>query len=567
MTKHFYFSFLFLAISLVCFSQGTPQNIVEQNPSRQNYFGDSGDIDGKYSVVTSIHGSNPNAWNGGIVNLYQQNAKGSWELSRTMYPKVSKGEDRFGQDACALSGNNVIVGDWMNATQEFGAAHIFNFWGDTSWQETANLIPNNTSGLNSFGRSVDIYENYAVVGASNTVYIFELQTDQTWKQVKRLKETNAKGFGQHVAIHGNHLLVSAEWEDVDGVKNSGAIYIYERDKNSAWKYFQKIKLRADDTQDGAEFGTSIAIHKNSIVIGYPNAKMGDVSAGNVYLYEKTDLKFELKQKLYPEDFGFNKYRFGEQVSISENYIAIGEAQGRKHQGSVYLFEKIDGEFREVNHFTSGKSSYYGNDFGQNGLALSNNNLFVGFPGDDFCETEVAGCGSAYFYTLKNSVAQKDMPPYVPQGLTKAEISIKMKEFNADSILFDYINQDDMYLLRSAETGLWGLYQKINIIIPMEYEEINFYGWNAPFTFVKRDGKWCVYYGRFGEDDQASYCGYDELKKFTHQNYLYVAAKREGKWSWINWSNGSSTNSNKTYHQELLIYDNWNPGNYESFNLE
>ena len=57
-----------------------------------------------------------------------------------------------------------------------------------------------------------------------------------------------------------------------------------------------------------------------------------------------------------------------------------------------------------------------------------------------------------------------------------EIAKKMKQFNADSILFDYINGDDVYLLRSVESGLWGMYQEGKVIIPMEYEYINFFGW-------------------------------------------------------------------------------------------
>jgi hypothetical protein len=295
--------------------------------------------------------------------------------------------------------------------------------------------------------------------------------------------------------------------------------------------------------------------------------MGEITAGKAYLYEKKDEKFELKQQLFTEDFSFNKYRFGEQVSISENFIAIGEAQGKNHEGSVYIFEKIDNEFKEVNRFTSGEKSYYGNDFGQNGLSLSNNNLYVGFPGDGFCNKEYDGCGSAYFYKLQKTLPKKAIPPFVPEGITQKEIAKKKKQFGADSILFDYINHDDVYLLKSATTGLWGMYQTGKEIIPMEYEYINFYGWNDPFTFVKKEGKWCIYYGGFSGDEHATYCGYEGLKKFTHKGYLYVAAKQNGTWSWVNWYNGNSTHSKKTYPQELTIYNNWNPGNYTYFELK
>jgi hypothetical protein len=563
-----YLFILFLTLSLNGLAQNnTPQKIVEQNPSKQNYFGESGDIDGDYAVAVGIHSENPIAWNGGIVNVYKQNDKGVWELTRGMYPKTSSSKDRFGQDACAMSGKYVIVGDWMNATQEFGAAHIFKFWGDTAWEEVAYLAPKTTIDVKSFGKSVAIYENYAVVGADKSAYIFELQTDGSWKQVKKITKTNAEGFGNNVAIHNDYIIVSAEWEDIDGIESAGAVYVYYNDEKLGWKYLQKIKLSSENIKTKSDFGSSIDIYKNNILIGYPNAKMGEISAGNAYLYEKNGAKFELKQKLYTEGFKFNKYRFGEKVSISENYIAIGEAQGVDHRGSVYLFEKTANEFKEVSRFTTGKSAYYGNDFGQNGLSVSNNNLFIGFPGDDFCDEDRGGCGTAYFYQLQKTLPKKIIPPYVPEGMMQKEIAKKMNSFNADSILFDHINQDDVYLLRSAETGLWGMYQTGKVIIPMEYEHINFFGWNDPFTFVKKNNKWCISYGGFSDDDHKTHCGYDELKKFSHKNYLYVAGKRDGKWSWINWYNGNSTNDKKTYHQELVIYNNWNPGNYIYFELK
>jgi len=559
---------LFISICTHYYAQNTPpQKIVEQNPIRQNYFGGSGDIDGDYAVVTGTHSENPIAWNGGVANLYKQNEKGVWQLTRSMYPQTSSNNDRFGQNACAISGNYIIVGDWMNVKQDFGAAHIFKFWGDTAWQQVAYLAPNTTTGVKSFGQSVDIYGNYAVVGATNTVYIFELHTDNTWKQIKKITKTNAEGFGQNVSIHGDYLIVSAEWEDIDGMVNAGAVYIYHNNKKVGWEYLQKIILNSEDIKPESDFGSSLAIYKDYILIGYPNAKMGEISAGNAYLYEKKGAKFELKQKLYTEDFTFNKYRFGEKVSISENYIAIGEAQGKNHEGSVYIFEKIDDEFKEVNRFITGKSSNYGNDFGQNGLSLSKNNLFVGFPGDDFCNEDRGSCGTAYFYQLQKTITKNTIPPYVPEGITQKEIAKKMKQFNADSILFDYINGDDLYLLRSVESGLWGMYQEGKVIIPMEYEYINFFGWNEQFTFVQKNSKWCIYYYGFSDGDHTTYCGYDKLKKFTHKNYLYVAGKRDGRWSWVNWHNGNTTHDKKKHHQELVIYNNWNPGNYTNFKLK
>lgn len=562
----------FLLLFCSTFSQNlSPKKITEKEPHKQNYFGDSGDIDGDYAVACGIHSENPIAYNGGIANVYKINEAGKWIFTRTMYPTISNSDDRFGQNACAMSKDHVIVGAWMNVDQKCGAAHIFKFWADSSWKEVAYLAPKDTAGVRSFGGSVDIYGSYAIVGSTGSAYIFELQTNGGWKQIKKLKAPSgiiAEGFGNNVAIFKDYIVVTAEWEDINGVENAGAVYVYNKDEKEDWKYVQKIVLNKDEVKKEAEFGTSIAIYENNILIGYPKCDMGEIpNSGMVYLYENTDGKFELKQKLYTQDFGFNIYRFGEKVSLSDNFIAISQAQNRAHKGSVYLFEKEGNEYKEVNSILSPIDSYYGNDFGQNALALNNNRLLVGGPGDGFCEEKLSSCGAAYFYSLPKTLPKKTRLAYIPRGMTQAIMAKKMKQHDADSIIFDHINQDDVYILKGKKTGLWGMYQAGQELIPMQYEHINFSGWNDPFTFVKKNEKWCIYYGIFDDDEHLVHCGYDELKKFEHKDYLYVAGKKDGKWHWVNWYNGSITNSNKDYHQELVIFSNWNPGNYNHFDLK
>ena len=566
MKKLITISILLLSINLIA-QENPPQIIKEAKPSWQNYFGNSGDIDGEYAAVVGTHSENPNSSRGGIVNIYKQNEQGVWDFTRSMFPEITHSDDRFGQNACALSGNNVIVGDWMNYDQKIGAAHIFNFSGDTTWQQTAYLAPIDTNGVDSFGKSVDIYDKYAVVGATGAVYIFELQKDETWKQIKKLNASSSSGFGVQVAIHEDYLLVSSQWETVEDIETAGAVYVYHNDINEGWKLVQRIHADTEDIRKSGEFGKSLTVYKNHIVIGYPKGKMGEMYAGKVYVYERKNDQFEFKQKLYASDFGQRKYAFGKQVSISENYIAIGEATGRDYRGSVYIFERLNDEFLEVNRLKTGFTVFDGNDFGQNGLSLYKNLLFVGFPGDDFCRENEKGCGSAYFYKLEKTLPKKETPPFVPKRLTKIDIEKKMKQHNADSILFDYINGDDVYNLRNSTTGLWGMYQSGKELIPMEYEHIEFYGWNEPFTFVKKDGFWCIYYGGFNTENHDTFCGYEELKKFTHKNFLYVAGKQDGKWRWVNWYNGSVNNDSKKYYQELYIYSSWNPGNYNNFKLD
>lgn len=563
-----------IALHFSLFSQtSSVQKITEKDSQKQNYFGSSGDIDGDYAVVCGVHSDNPNAWHGGKASLYKKGTDGKWKLTREMYPESGSIEDRFGQGACAISNDYVIVGDWMNTGQKYGAAHLFKFWGNTEWEHQITLKPSNINGIESFGQSVDIHNRTAVVGATNAAFIFERQADDSWKEMKKLTPPQpAEGYGQEVAIYGDFLLVNAQWEDVNGIKNSGAVYVYHRDEKNSWSLFEKIFLDADTMEEEDEFGEALTIYENQILIGCPRGDMGEISgAGKVFLYQINQTNIVLKQTLFAKDFGRNKYGFGERVAIGDDFIAIAEAQSREHKGSVYVFENKGDEFVEVDRFISPIESYYGNDFGQSGLAISGNNVFVGAPGDGHCGEELDACGSAYFYGLKKSkttVSDTEDIAYIPRGITEDQMNARMQKHNADSIVFDPINEDGVYILRNAEIGLWGMYQFEKEIIPMAYDHIEFYNWNSPITFVQKEGKWGIFYGSFSDSPQETVpCLYDELKRFNYQGYLYIAGKKEGKWSWVNWFNGIENGGSKSFHQELTIDREWNPGNYSYFNID
>lgn len=553
----------------VGFAQQPHQKLTEENPGREHYFGDSGDIHGEYAVVMGVHSENPNAWSGGMAYVYKISEDGKWELTRGMYPTVSSNQDRFGQGACAMWGNQVVVGDWMNVNQKCGAAHVFKFDSDTSWHQTAMLKPENEIDVESFGQAVDIYENTAVVGANGATYVFGLTGEGVWKQTQKLNDaTTSEGFGSNVAIHGDFIVVGAQWEDVAERENQGVVYVYQKQEDDSWSFLQKLTLETDERQINAEFGNSIAIHSNHILVGAAQKNIGEVGeAGVAYLYSLTRNEFTFEQKLFASDFGFNKYQFGENVAISEGFIVVAEGQSRDHKGSVYIFENIEGVYTETDKIVSPISAYYGNDFGQNGLMLDGNQLFVGAPGDGHCGEELSKCGSAYFYSLEKSEPKANDQPFIPAGNTAAVMDEKMKKFNADSIIFDPINLDDVYVLRNSDTQLWGMFQSGRVLIPMDYEYIDFSGWNHPFTFVKKDGKWGVFYGVFNEGKLTVDCRYDALKIYNNHDYLYVASKRDGKWRWVNWANGNELHEAKDYHQELVVYSNWNPGDYDYLELK
>lgn len=114
--------------------------------------------------------------------------------------------------------------------------------------EEARLVPSDGSPQGFFGRSVDIDGNTAVVGATDgagmpeqgrpgAAYVFERQSNGTWRQVAKLlplheepEGTGASNFGTSVAVEGNVIVVgcyfspqTTVFERINGVWTRAAV--------------------------------------------------------------------------------------------------------------------------------------------------------------------------------------------------------------------------------------------------------------------------------------------------------------------------------------------------------
>jgi len=142
-----------------------------------------------------------------------------------------------------------------------------------------------------FGHSVAISNNYAVVGSkldgsdaegkniklqAGAAYIYEKGTDNKWKQIQKIVASDrypGANFGWSVGLSGNTIVVGAIYErfDASGRNEStseGAAYVFERGADGVWKQTQKL-LSSDRATGYNYFGTSVGIDGNIIVVGAP----------------------------------------------------------------------------------------------------------------------------------------------------------------------------------------------------------------------------------------------------------------------------------------------------------
>jgi hypothetical protein len=310
-------------------------------------------------------------------------------------PKNLDSGDRFGT-AVAISGDTVVVtasgedgngrgssGDPdNNMVNNAGAAYVFVRNG-TNWSQQAYLKASNTESGDGYGISVAISGDTIVVGASfeksnatgvngngednslsvaGAAYVY-VRVGTNWGLQAYLKASNTSArarFGESAAIFGDVIVIGAYGEStVDS--STGAAYVFTR-TGSTWK--QQALLRGSNTGRSDSFGTSVAVSRETIVVGAPfedsdasgvNGSEGDVdvnfNSGAAYVFKRHGTNW--LQEAYVkasntgqfDAFGYSVSIFGESIAVgapneSSDATGIngdGSNDNRRNSGATYVF--------------------------------------------------------------------------------------------------------------------------------------------------------------------------------------------------------------------------------------
>jgi len=170
----------------------------------------------------------------------------------------------FGQSV-AIHGKRIVVGD-PKVDDRRGAVYVFTRRG-MSWIEDAELVAGDRAPLDDFGFSVSASRDYIAVGAphdddagasSGSTYLFVQQRGAWIQQTKLAPSGNAASseFGQSVALDENSLLVGSPGDHEAG-SHTGASFLFRR-VGTAWTHASK--LTATDLSLSARLGSAVALH-------------------------------------------------------------------------------------------------------------------------------------------------------------------------------------------------------------------------------------------------------------------------------------------------------------------
>jgi len=290
----------------------------------------------------------------------------------------------FFGDSVSIYGNNILVGAiGVDAgTEDAGSVYLFNTSG-TLLQTFYNPTPNPGD---NFGHSVLISGNKVLVGAYKddtgandvgSVYLFNTSGNllHTFNKPNPMPGDN---FGLSISISGNYILVGADREDV-GAEDVGAVYLF----NTSGNLLETINN--PDPIPGSQFGHTVSISGNQILAGAHQS-------GLVHLFNTSG---NLLKTLNDPEPGHDN-AFGHWVTISGNKIVVGAHQddtGANNAGSVYLFDTSGNLLQTINNPSPDLNDHFGHT-----VSISGNHILVNAYRDDAGAEET---GSVYLFDLQH----------------------------------------------------------------------------------------------------------------------------------------------------------------------
>jgi hypothetical protein len=317
-------------------------------PGSDSLEGDQFGLDVALDGTTAVVGSNSRSSHGsdsGEAYVFRRNGS-IWNQIALLSPNDAGPDQTFGQSV-AIQGSTILVGanqhDAMGA--DSGAAYVFQETVPGAWSQVARLLPSDGAAGDSFGISVALDNNRAIIGsyqdngvatATGSAYIFERNALGAWNQVAKLTAADPNSldeFGVAVGISGDSAIVGARKDDEAGT-NRGAAYIFQRDILGNWA--QTAKLMDTSTVTDEWFGSSVSIHGDRAAAG----ALGD--RYSVRVYSRDTLGNWIPGTLAGDAVSGGRL-IGSDLALDEGQLFVGAFRrnyGGVTGGAAYVFVEV-----------------------------------------------------------------------------------------------------------------------------------------------------------------------------------------------------------------------------------
>ena len=282
-----------------------------------------------------------------------------WERIAKLHSSDARDLDEYGRSV-DIDGDYAIVGSKKKNDEEglVGAAYILHRNTSNVWSEMYKLTGDFLSAGDDFGASVTISGGIAAVAApgfdvilgsdEGSVFIFYQNPDnpsewQFIKQISALDPDPGDNFGVSIALDGDRLLVGANMDD-QAAGNAGAAYIFYRNQGGDDNWGQVAKLLSTGGKSSDNFGISVALDGDYAVVGAPGVDGIFQNAGAAYVFGRHQTgpdKWGQLSRMRASLSGLND-NFGISVAVSGPWAIVGaDHNDRKgvNAGAAFAFYK------------------------------------------------------------------------------------------------------------------------------------------------------------------------------------------------------------------------------------
>lgn len=404
----------------------TEEAILTANDASQSAaFGLSVSVDGDTAIVGARGADLEGVPDAGAAYVFTRRGS-AWTQQAVLSANDKTPTAYFGWSV-SLSGNTAVIGGPQSLQGGFrtGAAYVFTRSGST-WSQQAKLVASDKSADSTFGTAVSVSGDVAVIGASfadpgnqmnaGAAYVFA-RGGSVWTEQAILTGNSPQpgdSFGASVSVHGETAVIGAVGDDgEDGQVYDGSAYVFTRSGN-AWS---GQPLVASIGQSGVNFGYSVSVYGDTALVGARSLRVNQQgAAGAAIVFTRNGSGWTEQQILVPNNpqrFGY----FGWSVSLHGDIAVIGsptaDRGGTIDAGAAYVYARSGTTWAEQSQLSASNTNAFAH-FGHSVVA-TDAAAFVGAYNANL--GAVTGAGAVYVYdnpsTIPVSVAFSSLG--VPSG--------------------------------------------------------------------------------------------------------------------------------------------------------
>ena len=363
--------------------------LVPGDGGSKHAFGISSVLEGETAVIGSMHTSNS-----GAVYVFER-GDGEWEQVQMLTDGVSG--NWFGSQL-AIDGDTLVVGAANDGTngQATGVVRVF-VRGAEGWELQQTLTSSEIQLYDYFGNSVSVDGDTIVVGngmhdtvdyGEGAAWVF-VRSAGTWTEQARLIASDGKtadNFGESVSVSGDTIVVGAQASDDHG-PGSGKAYVYVR---SGTDWSEQQILSPSDLGPEDIFGVEVVLDGDRALIGAYADDDDGISSGTVYYYTRSGTTWSLIQQVHSPTAEAYRY-FGMSIDVFGDRMIVGEPgydAGATSTGRAYVYV-LNGSSWTYSHYV-GPSSYSENDNWGRAVAISEKAVIVASSSADAHGTDSGG---------------------------------------------------------------------------------------------------------------------------------------------------------------------------------